>query len=132
MPQILAPQSSGTTVATGHCLVQTVHSAGFVQPGSQPIGRSSSATGQTFEQVEHDGSDVVLFIFAGSQKSVRVVCVKKFAFVATRRVATVRVVVVAVDLRRAVRAGGVRPAVDAAVVAADREAVAVGRDTRVA
>ncbi len=80
VPQVLAPQSSGTTVATGHCLVQTVHSAGFVQPGSQPIGRFSSATGQTFEQVEHDGSDVVLFIFAGSQKSVRVVCVKKFAF----------------------------------------------------
>ena len=64
-----ADRASRYTVATGHCLVQTVHSAGFVQPGSQPIGRSSSGTGQTFGQLEHDGPDVVVFIFAGSHQT---------------------------------------------------------------
>lgn len=67
--QTFEPQSSGVTVATGHCFVHTVHSAGFLQPGSHPSGRSSSGTGQTFAQAwqADDGADVVEFIFAGSQ-----------------------------------------------------------------
>ncbi len=60
LPAAFQPQiAPSVTCATGHCFVQTVHSAGFLQPGSQPIGRSSSGTGQQVLGVAAESSSML-------------------------------------------------------------------------